>query len=50
MPSEITVRTGFGEYVFQEVQVTYEANNVLLVKRSGTPLLWASWPWQVIFT
>jgi hypothetical protein len=48
MPSEITVRTGFGEYVFREVQLKQEGNN-LVVQRNGTPLLWASWPWQVIF-
>lgn len=49
MPSEITVTTGFGEFVFSEVQISVE-DRALFVKRNGVPLLWTSWPWQVIFT
>ena len=48
MPSEVTVTTGFGEYVFKECQVSKEGDS-LLIKRNGVPLLWTSWPWQVVF-
>jgi hypothetical protein len=49
MPSEVRVKTGFGEYVYRECQLS-EDKGTLLVKRDGVPLLWASWPWEVIFT
>ena len=49
MPSEITVKTGFGEYVFRECQVSRDGES-LIVKRNGVPLLWTSWPWTVTFT
>jgi hypothetical protein len=49
MPSEITVKTGFGEYAFTACDVSFD-NQTLVVKRNGVPLLWTSWPWTVTFT
>jgi hypothetical protein len=49
MPDRVTVTTGFGEYEFTACQLTLDGNT-LIIKRNGTALLWAAWPWQVIFT
>jgi len=46
---KIRVKTGFGEYVYEDCQVSVE-DRALFIKRNGVPLLWASWPWEVIFT
>lgn len=48
-PTMITVKTGFGEYTFTGCQLSKEGE-ALIVKRDGVPLLWASWPWTVVFT
>lgn len=49
MPSQIAVKTAFGEYVFTDCQVSTE-NGLLFVKRAGVQLLWSSLPWTVTFT
>jgi len=50
-------RNAFGGKLGREVliepgpaAIAGKSGESLIVKRNGVPLLWASWPWQVVFT